>query len=78
MNPARIPTQAEHAAMQRLNTAYYATQQASRFDLRQRTPIFTCAAPARVQPAVSETRVNVYFLIAAALIFAARYVGVFA
>jgi hypothetical protein len=77
MNPARIPTQAEHAAMQRLNTAYYATQQASRFDLRARTPIFTCA-PERVQPAVSETRVNVYFLIAAALIFAARYVGVFA
>lgn len=47
MNALRKPTQAEHAAMQRLNAAYYATQQASRFDLRQRTPVFSCTAPAR-------------------------------
>lgn len=46
MIPARIPTQAENAWA--VNDARrYAAVQASRFDHRNRTPVFTCTAPAR-------------------------------
>jgi hypothetical protein len=71
------PTPAQQSWAQADHVRRYAETQATRFDLRTRQPIFTCA-PERVQPAVSETRVNVYFLIVAAFIFAARYMGVFA
>lgn len=71
MNPARIPTQVENAwavAGARKGIAQYEAVQA-------------CSEAANDESspdAVSETRVCIYFVIAAAFICAARYTGVLA
>lgn len=76
------PTAAQHARIQADHARRYAETQSLRREFRAdaREPVkHLRVVPAAPMPKseVSQTRVSVYFLIAAAFIFAARYAGVF-